>query len=121
MTKERQEEELQAQMFQWHWNTYPYLRRTLFHVQQKARNKIEGSRFKAIGVVKGVSDLILVCPGKTLYVEVKLPDGTQKEEQKEFQERVEMFGHGYRIVRSLEAFQALVKSEQLDPFNRGWT
>lgn len=108
-----EEERLQAECFQWHWGTFPQLRRTVFHVQQKARNKIEGSRFKAIGVVKGPSDLIMICPKKTIYIEMKTETGTQSEEQKDFQRQVEEFGcQEYYICRSLEYFKELTYKHQ---------
>lgn len=109
---ESEEEKLQAECFQWHWGTYPHKRRTLFHVQQKARNKMEGSRFKAMGVVKGISDLIMVCPGKTIYIEMKTATGTQSDEQIDFQRQVEANGQEYYICRSLEQFQSLAKTHQ---------
>lgn len=108
-----EEERLQAECFQWHWGTFPKLRRTVFHVQQKARNKIEGSRFKAIGVVKGPSDLIMICPKKTIYIEMKTETGTQSDEQKDFQRQVEDFGcQEYYICRSLEQFKMLTYKHQ---------
>lgn len=107
------EEKLQAECFQWHWNTYPHLRKTLFHVQQKAKNKIEGAKFKAMGVVQGVSDLILVCPGKTVYIELKVEGGRQSKEQIDFQKIIEEYGcQEYYLVRSLEEFQQMVKQLQ---------
>lgn len=107
------EDRLQAECFQWHWNTFPHLRKTLFHVQQKARNKIEGNKFKAMGVVQGVSDLILVCPGETVYIELKTDTGSQSPDQKEFQKVIEEYGcQKYYLIRSLEQFQELVKKLQ---------
>lgn len=104
----KSEDQLQAACFQWHWNTFQHRRRTLFHVQQKARNAIEGARFKAIGVVKGPSDLIMVCPGGvTLYIEMKLPGERQMPEQKDFEARVKSLGHIYVICNSLKQFKEI--------------
>ena len=52
------EDQLQAQIFQYHWNNYPSERGLLFHVQQKARNAIEGAKFKALSLIAGFSNLV---------------------------------------------------------------
>lgn len=102
---------LQGQCFQWFWNTYPNLRRTLFHVQQKAMNAIEGSRFKAIGVVKGVSDMILVLPKKVVFIEFKTTEGKQSAEQIDFEHKVTLLQHEYFICRSFVEFKEFVLSK----------
>lgn len=123
---ETPEGKIQCEIFQWHWNNHPSLRRTLFHVNNKSMNKIEGSRMKAKGVVKGPSDLILICPpsiksqpGKTAYIEVKTPEGTQESEQKEFQKQVEEYGcQEYYIVRSAqEGIELITRLQGLPPTN----
>lgn len=120
------EGKLQSTMFLWAWNAYPENRRMLFHVNNKARNKIEGNKFKAMGVVKGPSDLVLLAPGgRTVWIEVKVPQvgalqaaefavqvragGKQSEEQQDFQRKAEAWGHTYVIVETLGAFQAVVR------------
>lgn len=102
------EEQLQAQIFQWHWENKPEERRLLFHVQQKARNAIEGVRFRAIGVVPGVSDLVYLRPGgKPVMMELKTDTGSQSAEQVKWQNAVEAAGYEYVIIRSLEAAQKI--------------
>lgn len=125
--QETPEGRLQADCFQWHWNTYPHLRQTLWHVNNKSRNAIEGNRMRAKGVVKGVSDLMLLCPpdepagspnrrGKTAYIEMKVPGGSQEKEQASFQKQVEEYGcQEYYICWSLAEFQSLVKRLQKLP------
>lgn len=96
------EDQLQAQIFQWHWNNRPNERGLLFHVNQKARNAIEGNRMKAMGVVAGVSDFIYLKPGgKPLLIELKIESGTQSDNQKDWQKFVEKAGYDYIIIRSL--------------------
>ena len=102
------EDKLQYTCFIWHWNTYPDQRGLLFHVQQKARNKIEGNRFKAMGVVSGVSDMIYLKPGGCpVLIEFKTEAGTQSPTQKEWQSKVEAVGYEYVICRSFSHFQQL--------------
>lgn len=103
------EEQLQAACFQWFWNTKPNERQMLFHVQQKARNRVEGARFKAIGVTAGVSDLVLITRAyDVVWIEMKLPEGKQSAEQKEFESKVTDRGYLYLIRRSLIGFQRTV-------------
>lgn len=101
------EDQLQSQCFQWHWNTRPELRGTLFHINQKARNAIEGNRMKAMGVIPGVSDFCNLIPGGCRWIEMKTPDGRQSPDQVKFQRLVESLGMTYVICRSLDHFQQL--------------
>ncbi len=120
------ESKLQSEMFLWAWNTYPQYRRMLFHINNKARNAVEGNKFKAMGVVRGPSDLALLAPGgRTIWIEVKVPEigelqaaefgiapraeGKQSEEQEDFQRKAEAWGHTYVIVERMEEFQEVVK------------
>lgn len=97
------EEQLQAQIFQWHWNNRPQERGLLFHVNQKARNAIEGAHLKAKGVVPGVSDLIYLKPGgRPLLMELKTETGSQSQVQYDWELRVTDAGYDYVVVRSLE-------------------
>lgn len=102
------ETQLQSTIFQWHWNNFPEQRGQLFHVNQKSRNAIEGNHMKAMGVIAGVSDLILIQQGKVLFIELKTEDGTQKPAQKKFQQVVETLGHQYYIIRNLQDFKKLL-------------
>ncbi len=104
---------MQSKCYQWHWNTFPEERRRLYHVNGKAKNKIEGSKFKAIGVTRGIADLAYLTRNcGTIYIELKTESGTQSKEQKEFMAQCVACGIPYYIVRSLEQFQSLIKSYQ---------
>lgn len=96
------EDQLQAQIFQWHWNNLPQERGLLFHVNNKARNAIEGNKFKAMGVIPGVSDLIYLKPGGVpLFMELKTEVGTQSTVQREWERSITDAGYKYVIIRSL--------------------
>ena len=100
----RPEDILQAEIVAWYSMHYGRTAdKLLFHVNNKAKNKIEGNRMKAMGVKTGVSDLILVHGGRVIFVELKA-GSPQSKEQKEFQRQVEAEGQVYVIVRSLEEF-----------------
>jgi hypothetical protein len=103
------EEILQAQIFQYHWNNYPKERKRLFHVNNKAKNKIEGNQMKARGVVAGISDLVYLAENRTIYIELKIEGGVQSKEQKEFEAQCKATGHEYIIVKSLKDFLAAIQ------------
>jgi hypothetical protein len=105
------EQQLQAKCFLWFWNNHPEERRMLFHVDNNSSNSVVGNQKKALGVTKGVSDLIYILPwGKTVFLECKLPGGVQKPEQREFMVAIQQREHLYFIFRSLEEFQAIIKN-----------
>ena len=110
--KYSEEELLQQACVKWFGYQYPKYNKCLFHVQQKAKNAIEGAKFKQNGVVSGVSDLVLIAKGgKTYYIELKTPTGKQSTEQMEFQRQVTELMHDYVIVRSLTEFINFVNSK----------
>ena len=107
---------IQAECFKWFWNTYPQYRKLLFHIpnenDRSDSNMIQGAIRKSLGVVSGVSDLILLIPRGShgaLCIEMKDERGTQKPAQKEWQTIVETQGYRYVICRSLEQFQTIIK------------
>ncbi len=106
------EDQIQSTCFQWHWNEYPNERKRLFHVNQKAKNKIEGNRMKAMGVVPGISDLIYLSKYGTIFIEMKTETGSQSDEQKEFEQIVTYLGYKYLICRSLEQFKQIILNYQ---------
>ena len=70
---------------------------------------------KAEGVLHGVSDIIILLPGgKTIFVEVKNPNGKgrQSPAQKEFEQTVTKLGFEYKIWDKWEQVQEFVKEVQ---------
>lgn len=67
-------------------------------------------RMKNMGMLSGVSDIVVLIPKKTLYIEFKTEDGKQFEAQKDFQQTTNLLGHEYHVVRSLAQFQDIIKS-----------
>lgn len=61
----------------------------------------------AVGV-PGLSDLTLYADGgKTIFIEIKTPEGRQSKQQKQFQKAVEKLGYEYIIIRSLQEAEKL--------------
>lgn len=108
------EDSIQQQIYLWFNNTFCLKtsepRFVIFHVANGGkRSKSEGMYFKKIGVLAGVSDLIILTDKVTIFVEVKNEFGKQSDKQKDFQDRVEALGFNYILVRSLEEFQKKIK------------
>lgn len=117
-TKENQdsketEGKLQAECFQWFWNTYPHLRKLLYHVPNgEKRDKITAARLKALGVVAGVTDLQFHFRSKSYFFEAKRPDGggVVSKEQKEFHKRLDEQRFIVWIFNDFETFKYLIES-----------
>ena len=95
------------------WNDFPETRKLLFHVENEDShgNSIRGAIRKAQGIVRGVSDLILLIPRGQyhgLMIEMKTKDGSQSPYQREWQKLVEEQGYRYVVVRSEEEFRAVL-------------
>lgn len=83
----------------------------IFHVPNQRIKATERMKLAAIGVLSGVSDLVIIFRGKTVYIEVKTLIGTQSKEQKEFCTRVQENGHSYWLVRSFTDFEKVMAVE----------
>ncbi|WP_333577899.1 VRR-NUC domain-containing protein [Sphingobacterium sp.] len=103
---DKSEIQIQTEMFQWAWNTYPQTRRLLFHVPNGGnRSAREGMQFKASGVIAGVPDLLFIWNGQTYGFEVKTLTGTVSKVQSDLHSIWEANGISVKVVRSLEEFQ----------------
>lgn len=80
---------------------------TCFSVPNEATRN--NSKYIKSGVMAGVSDLICLVNGKTLFIELKDYKGKQSEKQKEFEKIVSLQGFKYYVVKSLEEFKQKLK------------
>ena len=62
----------------------------------------QAGRLKSMGLRAGASDLLVILPGRVIFMEVKTPTGRQSPAQKNFQSIVEGLGHQYALVRSVD-------------------
>jgi len=103
------EDALQQLCYMWFHNYNEDLRGLLFHVPNGgSRNLLEAMKFKKIGVVPGVADLLFIYGGTVYCIELKTPTGTQQKKQKAWQEAVMAQGVKYYIIRSLEDFKKTI-------------
>ena len=108
--KGQSEDALQQKCVFWFHNEYPELRGLLFHVPNGGfRNAREGAKFKKIGVVPGVADLIFLYNKTAYLIELKDETGRQSRKQEEWQKKVTEERYFYFIIRSLVGFQARIK------------
>lgn len=56
---------------------------------------------QGLGCYPGLSDLVAVKGGRTVYIEVKKPTGAQSEKQKDFQRDLEAAGGEYVLAKSV--------------------
>ena len=110
------EAKIQAECVTWLWNERPETRGLYFCVpnentqsvyETKRQQMISGSKRKAMGLVSGVSDTLLLISRHGyhgLCIEFKSEVGHQSEAQQIWQRNVEGQGYKYVIVRSLEEF-----------------
>ena len=114
------EAKIQADSFRWFWERYPQYRGLLFAVTNqnersgdisKKAQLISGAMRKALGLIPGVSDLIMLIPRNGfhgLMLECKTKIGRQSPQQKEWETNVMSQGYLYSIFRSKEEFQRIV-------------
>lgn len=109
--KKMSEDKLQQLCYLWFHNTYSQYRGLLFHpANGGSRNSREGAKFKSMGVVPGVADLLFIFKDTIWAIELKTETGTQSDKQKEWENVIWVQGIDYCIVRSLKEFQRLIKS-----------
>lgn len=74
-----------------------------FHVPNGEQRSIRTAvRLKAMGVQKGVADLIVITHTGTHFLELKAPKAYQKPEQRDFEQRVGIIGCKYAVAKDLE-------------------
>lgn len=114
------EAKIQADSFRWFWEQYPQYRGLLFAVTNqnersgdisKNAQLISGAMRKALGLVAGVSDLIMLIPRNGFHglcLECKTAIGRQSPQQKEWETNVMSQSYLYSIFRSVDDFKRIV-------------
>ena len=103
------EDQLQQKCVFWFNNEYPKFRGCLFHVPNGGmRNAREAKKFKQMGTVRGVADLLLMVGACTYCIELKKKGGRQSKSQEAWEKQIRNNGFDYVIVKSLAEFKAFV-------------
>jgi hypothetical protein len=99
---------LQSSCVIWLWNTRPETRNLLCYNLNNSRNKIDGAKNKALGLIPGRADLEFLWNGKAHFIEIKTETGTQQPNQKDWEKTIKQAGFTYTVIRSLAEFQTLI-------------
>jgi len=102
------EDKIHQDCYVWFHNTYPNLRGLLCYNLNNSKNKVDGARNKAKGLIAGRSDMVLYFQSQAFMIELKTEDGIQRSEQKEWERIITAQGFQYYIIRSLAEFQSLI-------------
>lgn len=99
------EDQLQAQCYQWAYNTYPKIRGLIFSVPNGGtRNILEAQKLKATGLTPGIPDMVLVWP-KLIGFEFKTEISVVSPAQKKIHEIWVNAGIEVHIIRSLQQWR----------------
>lgn len=104
------EHKMQAEFFQQCWNEFPETRNLLCYNLNNSKNKIDGARNKAMGLIPGRSDMVFYWKGKAHFLECKLPGGKQSATQKKWEELVKRNGFNYYIITSNEQGKVIIQN-----------
>lgn len=66
---------------------------------------------QGLGCQKGISDLIAVKDGRTVFLEIKKPTGKQSKDQLEFEAEVKAHGGEYVVLRSADEAAVFAKGD----------
>lgn len=106
--KLKTEADLQAEIVNYIRTNYPQV--LVFSVPNEATYR-RRNYFIKLGMLSGVSDLILVFLNGVIFIECKAPRGKQSVEQINFQKRIEALGFKYYIIRDLEEIKDIINNE----------
>lgn len=75
------------------------------------RSKRTGAKLQAMGVRKGVADMVVIMPGGLAhFLELKMPKGATKPEQRLFRDACDLAGCPYAIARSSADIERILTS-----------
>lgn len=103
------EDQLQAECFQWIWNTYPQTRRCIFAIPNGGkRSPTEAMKLRATGVVPGVHDILFVWNRQVYFMELKVGRNKQSADQILFGEAVKAQGAVCLEIRTFDEFKTAI-------------
>lgn len=85
-----------------------------FHVPNGGkRTAAEGAKFKAMGVMAGVADILIFKEGMFYAIELKVGTNPQSKSQNYFQNKWQSEGGKYAIVKSIDELQIVLRKWNL--------
>ena len=77
----------------------------------ESRSARTGAKLKAMGVLRGVADLVIVRPGGLVhFLELKTPKGSLSIEQRAFRDMCEYHGVPYAVAISPERVETVLRA-----------
>lgn len=109
MKRRTLEDDLQIAIVRWLRLVAPGL--TFFHVPNGGKRGIaEAKRFKAMGVLAGVADLVFILDGgRIAFIELKVGRNQLEAPQETFRESVQQQGCPYAVCRSLDEVEGTLR------------
>lgn len=123
------EDKLQADCFQWFHNTYKHLRGLLWHCPNELSGVVHpviANKMKAIGLVAGVPDLEFHYRGRSVFFELKSPQGTGRvsDDQKKIHSVLDQNRFVVHVLNDLDSFKYLMTciiNDTSEQFTQGIT
>ena len=109
------EKQLQAKIIMQFSQLYPNKRGLLFAVNNEANSNKQAMTFKALGVFRGVSDLIYYPGNKLIGIEIKAKGKKHSHDhimnQYEWGLKIQLTGGEYYIVTSVKSFLSIIRGK----------
>lgn len=77
------------------------------------KGAIDGARRKAMGVLPGFFDFIVIVGQSTYFIEVKASGGSLHKSQREFRDKLDYNGVPWAVCRSVDDAEAFLQQEGL--------
>lgn len=110
----KSENKIQQEIVIWFKNNYCLKHHNpkceIFSVPNEGSNAKEQIYKKSIGLLSGVSDLIVLMPNRVIFIECKDDKGKQSDKQIAFENTVKSLGFEYYVVRSLIDFRQWIEN-----------
>lgn len=117
--KNKSESAIQQELVKWYRNTYCLKHHNPRCMILSVPNEGRGSKSAQLigtGLYAGAADLCIihwipkVCAYRTIFIEVKRPEGIQSPKQKSFEAHARSMGVGYHISRGLDEFKGVIEA-----------
>lgn len=105
----KSEGKIQQECVIWFRNNNLKTSNLIFSVPNEGKSAAEQMYKKALGMMSGVSDTIIIMQNKVVFCEFKDATGKQSDKQIIFQNKVENLGFEYWLIRNLEDFKNKLK------------
>lgn len=78
-------------------------------IDHATKSASEGEKKKRRGVKRGVPDVLIVVPNRTIWIELKAPKGRVSEAQLQVKDSLELNGHHYYVAKSVAEVEGILR------------